>query len=176
LGLAHYSAWVEQTAEQAFGDVRRDQQLVIVNALDYYTGTLMLGVRSARAQRVPAHTRLVYGGQDAIAVHRPDAQTLVFRPEGGFMGTATNAVYRSERRPMRAGEGLQLTGVQIIVTEVGADGMPLEARFRFAWPLESPALRFVAWDGRRYAELELPPVGGRTVVRPRRVDPLEIWL
>jgi hypothetical protein len=48
----------------------------------------------------------------------------IFATDRGFMATATNAVYRSPNKRMRAGQGLQLTGVQIVVTAVDAAGMP----------------------------------------------------
>jgi hypothetical protein len=174
LGLAQYSAWVDANGEQAFRGVGADQQLVIINTFDHYTGVMMLAMRAAREQPVPAHTRIVYGGQRAILLRRIDPFTLVVWPDRGFMATPSNAVYRSPNRRMRVGEGIQLTGVQIVVSAVDAAGMPREAAFRFAEPLESSRLRFVAWDGRRYAPLSLPPVGGEKVLRPEPIDPLAI--
>ena len=77
---------------------------------------------------------------------------------------------------MKVGQGLQLTGVQIVVTAVDADGMPLEIALRFAEALETAPVRIVGWHGDGYQTFEPPPIFADFTVEPRRVDPFSIWL
>jgi hypothetical protein len=175
-GLAHYDAFVERAANEAFAGTHAHEQLIIVNTLDLYTGALMVGVRLARDEPLPAHTRVLYGGQQPVNLRRTDAKTLIVRPARGFMDTPTNIVFRSKDRPMNVGQGLQLTELQIVVTVVDADGMPLEIALRFAEALENAPVRIVGWHGDRYQSFELPAIGTDFTVEPRRVDPFSIWL
>ena len=172
LGVRKHDDWVRSAEGPAFAGVaRRDQQLVIVNAPDFYTGTLLLGVRNAEKKLVPHHVRVLYGGDEPVRLTRHDARTVLVRPARGFLMPKMNTVYRSSDHPMRVGQGLQLTGLQIVVQEVDDEGAPLAATFRFEQPLESDALVWVAWNGETYVPFE-PPRSGRTV----EVPPIEFEL
>lgn len=72
----------------------------------------------------------------------------------------------SYTRPLTALVRRTLASVRIRVTASTPDGRAGEAAFQFAEPLESPALRWLRWDAGRaaYAELTLPPVGGRLLL------------
>lgn len=166
LGLMFLDRTMGRMSDQAFdGVTSRAQRVVIVNAPDLYTGAMMIQRRKVLREPTTDHAWVMYGGTDKVRVTRESRYDLLVHPEHGFLGMPFDRVYRGAAFPMHPGQGLQLSGVQIIVVAVDRAGAPTDVRFRFAWPLDDARrLRIVAWNGIRYAPLPLPPIGGTVVV------------
>jgi hypothetical protein len=54
----------------------------------------------------------------------------------------------------------------IEVREVTPEGRPVEVRFTFDEPLDSPSLRWLVWDRGRYVDLALPAIGQTVKLAP----------
>jgi hypothetical protein len=130
----------------------------VLQTPNYYVGSMMAGLGWARGCKA-SHVRVLYGGLEAPVVKRLDDKTLSVHTDHGFLEGPLDRVYRSETRPFAVGQGLQLSGVQIVVMAVTDRGTPTDVEFRFVWPLEDRKLRWVAWNGNRYAPFKLPPIG-----------------
>ena len=157
--LAPYGAQLTELASDVYRGTRPGQQVVIVAAPSYYTGTVVVSLGALGPNRYHLPSRVLYAGFVPVKLTRTDARTLEVRAPQGFIEGPLSAVYRGSAHRMRVGQGLQLTGAQIVVTGVSADGMPDTIEFRGAWPLDGPRYHFVAWNGRRYAALPLPSPG-----------------
>jgi hypothetical protein len=94
-----------------------------------------------------------------LSIYRPDERTLVVRPEGGFLASPFDNVYRDSDHPLKKGERVTLAGMTVDIVEITQDGRPAVAAFRFPCNLEDPSLRWLRWEGKRYAPFELPSVG-----------------
>lgn len=133
--------------------------------------------RIQRGLPAPEHVRLLAPGGAPVAIDRTGERSILVRPQDGYCAPPrgvglVNVIRNAERflcdarRPLRLGDTIDLTDVRIRVTASTPDGRAGEAAFQFAEPLESPALRWLRWDAGRaaYAELTLPPVGGRLLL------------
>jgi hypothetical protein len=133
--------------------------------------------RIQRGLPAPEHMRLLAPGGAPVAIDRTGEKSILVRPQDGYCAPPrgvglVNVIRNAERflcdarRPLRPGDTIDLTDVRIRVTASTPDGRAGEAAFQFAEPLESPALRWLRWDAGRaaYAELTLPPVGGRLLL------------
>lgn len=153
--------WLEHAVQSVCEGARTDQQLVVFQAPNYYVGSMIAGVGWLRGC---GHVRVLHAGFETPIVTRTDDRTLLVHTERGFIVGPLDRVYRSESRPFVLGQGLQLSGVQIIVRAVTVSGAPRDVEFRFAWPLENEQLQFVGWNGRAYTKAHLPGVGERVPI------------
>jgi len=133
--------------------------------------------RIQRGLPPPEHVRPLAPGGAPVAIERTGERSILVRPQDGYCAPPrgvglVNVIRNAElffcdaRRPLRLGDTIDLTDVRVRVTASTPDGRAGEALFQFAEPLESPALRWLRWDAGRgaYAELILPPVGGRLLL------------
>jgi hypothetical protein len=159
-----FDGWLQAAVTTACKDVQPGQQLVILQTPNYYTGSIIASLLAAR-QCGASRVRVLYGGLETPTVRRENATTLAIHAERGFLEGPLDRVYRSESRRFSVGQGLQLTGLQIVVVGITEAGSPKDVEFRFGWPLEDHHLRFVQWAGNGFAPLVLPPSGERVQVR-----------
>jgi hypothetical protein len=110
---------------------------------------------------LPRRVRGLTAGPVGLSVERPDVQTLTLAAREGFLRGPLGRLFRSEARPLRAGDQVELPGVTARVLEATPDGAPSHVEFRFDRALEDPALRFVVWKGDGYAPFVLPRIGER---------------
>ncbi len=158
LRLAPYDKVLAQARHAAYDGLRSpDQDVVVLNAPDYYFGTLIVSTRAARHKPMAHHTRVLYGGFERVTVTRLSQHALAVSAPLGFLESPFDRVYRSLREPMHPGQGLQLTRAQIIVTRTNPRGEPTAIELRTAEPLDK--LRIIAWNGSAYVRFKLPPVG-----------------
>ncbi len=144
------------------GGAVEKQDLIIVNQpVPLYT-VWLLCMRELNGQPVPRHTRVLAPGIPSVSINRPDARTLVIRPQNGYLYWWFNQLFRDKNHPMVLGERVELTGMTAIVTELTEDGRPAEALFRFAVPLEDSSLRWIKWKDGRF-EPFVPPAIGETI-------------
>jgi hypothetical protein len=111
------------------------------------------GVPRPRALRWPGTSTT------EMELERPDAMTLRVRPRGGFLLNSADRLLRSPRRPLRAGEGVDLGDVRIRVRETTPDGRPAEITARFSVPLEDESLRWRCWGDIGYTSCAPPDIG-----------------
>lgn len=175
LRLGPYDKVLAQARHAAYDGLRSpEQDVIVLNAPDYYFGSLLVSTRAARHEPMARHTRVLYGGLEPITVTRLDAHTLAVSAPHGFLESPFDRVYRSLREPMGAGQGLQLTRALIIVTRANARGEPTRIRVRTAQPLDK--LRIIAWNGTRYVRFDLPPPGKSRIVPAFRASQLGLSL
>jgi hypothetical protein len=135
------------------------QDVVIVNPPSLLHGAYFPLEREGAGLPVPRRVRFLASGPTGLTIRRPDAQTLVIRVAGGYIGWSFERLFRDERHPMHVGEQVVLTGMTATVTAVTADGRPAEAEFRFTVPLEDASLRWLWWHGGEFQPFPLPAVG-----------------
>lgn len=165
-GMRPYGAHLENVVSSAYAGTRPGQDLFVIDVPDYYTGTMIVFLGALAENRHLVRTRVLYAGLERVTLTRRDAGTLELSAPGGFLSTPLSRVYRGRAHPMRAGQGLQLSGAQIVVSEVNERGDPTRIELRAHHSLDGGAYRFVAWDGRRYSPIPMPSVGGRFVSGP----------
>jgi hypothetical protein len=135
------------------------RRVVVVNAPDPFFTYYMIAMRVTAGRVTPASMLVLAGGQRAVDVERTDESTVVVREDRGFYRHGTELLTRSLLVPLPEGSRVPLTGVTVEVTRTGADGVPTEAAFHFARPLEDEGLQWMTWRGRALVPFELPRVG-----------------
>jgi hypothetical protein len=135
------------------------QDVVILNAPSLLHAVYFPLEREFAGLPVPRRVRSLASGSAALTIRRPDAQTLVIRADGGYIGWSFERLFRDERHPMHIGEQVVLTGMTATVTALTADSRPAEAEFRFNVPLEDASLRWLWWHAGEFQPFPLPPVG-----------------
>ncbi|HNQ21593.1 MAG TPA: hypothetical protein PKK06_00700 [Phycisphaerae bacterium] len=136
---------------------------------------------------LPARTLVLSSGVCGAEVYRPDEHTLVVRPGGGlypapgtipqsdgrppallnvgYAAQLLDRLFRDDGHPLQLGQRIALREVTIEITAATADQRPAEITFHFRQPLESPAYRWVHWQGGVYVPFSLPAVG-ETITLP----------
>jgi hypothetical protein len=141
------------------------QDLVVINAPSAGIVGMMPVLRALDGQPIPLHTRMLGPSLASIEISRPDARTLVLRPDGGWMAWAYDQLVRGSDYPLALHELIELTGTSVEVSALTPDGRPAEAVFRFDRPLEDQSLRWLQWKDRQFIPFA-PPAVGNTVRLP----------
>jgi hypothetical protein len=158
----------------------RVQTILLASSPSFATLTYCSLARLVNDEPLLSRALLLGSGANPIAVSRPDARTLVLRPEGGFLAGpgggppgaelkqllfnqrvglySLDRLYR-DRTPMEAGQQVSVLGMTVEVTSVTADGRPAEAAFRFMTKLENPYFRWLQWKDGAFVPFEPPAVG-----------------
>lgn len=175
LTLEGFGRLLDRAASTALeGHERAEQHLILVNGPSFFFPCLALTAEYSQhpmgkppSRLLPRHTRLLYGGHHALTVKRTAPNVLTLSAPESFLTDTFDANFRSWRTPWKAGQGLQLTGLQIRVQEVDAKGRPTRVEFHFQWPLEHERLRFKKFvKGTGYVPFEVPPVGSEVTLPP----------
>lgn len=169
VGMVFYNA-----LEHSFDDVGEEavgRDAVFVTSPDYFAVRLMKMTKAVDQAPSPAKFRGLSYGPEQVTVERTAEKTMVLTYAGGAMHEPAVTkqaleLYRTIKKPMHAGDAVQLEGLAIEVLEVTKDGRPLRVRFDFAEPLGSERYRFYHWVDNGFRALELPAVG-ETKVLPR---------
>ena len=136
-----------------------NQDLIIVNhPLAFYaeyfsTSRLLAGLPSPRRVRVLAP------GTVPVRIKRLDEFTLIVQPEGGFLASPFDNVFRGPNNPLRRWDEVRLTGMTVTIIAVTDDDRPAVAAFRFAKPLNDLSLRWLQWKEGQYATFRPPALG-----------------
>jgi len=165
--------WVEERlyVGTPLGSAIASQTLVIVNAPSPVHASFLLLRRELSAQPLPQHIRVLGPGIPWVTIRRLDERTLAIRPGGGYLTWPLDRLFRSELRPLAAGEQVRLPGMTVVVTELTPDGRPAGATFRFDVPLESPSLRWLCFRGVGF-ETFTPPAVGQEIEIPFDLEAL----
>jgi hypothetical protein len=156
-----------------------NQNLVIVNPKSFLGEGYIRLVREYEGRPFPRRCVYLTNSSVAASITRTDDRTLVVRVRGGYLpppgqwpeGTNPPAIspqyarqlvdrfFRSEDNPLRLGQIINLSFVEIEITELTDDGRPAAARFWFHVPLEDPSLRWLQVSPRGYEPFNLPAIG-----------------
>jgi len=160
LTMWQYERKLVKAQESAFGLLDQPlQELVLVNAPDFYFAEMLFLTRVARG-KPPAEFEICLNGTlEPIVLSRLDVNTVELAPEGGFMAAPFNRIYRDPTRPMPRSTIYSFDTFQIRPLEINAAGEPMRAKFRFRWPLNHRRMVWAAWHNGRYERLKLPDVG-----------------
>jgi len=161
----------------------QEQDLVIVNAPNPFSLFFMPTYRAHVGQALPKGLRVLAPGFARVDITRVDERTLRVRAESGnlfsgrqkrpfhvvYMYEMFNEGFRHRNYPMHTGDTVELPRMKVEVTEVDMEGLPVEAVFRFAAPLDDASLRWLRWDwhDKTYVPFELPDVGQQVHVKGR---------
>jgi len=144
------------------------KDLVIVNAPAPFFLVHFPLVQALDGAPVPRVTRVLSAAFPSVQIHRLDAQTLVIRPELGFLHWTWDRLFRSDRYPMGLRERVELTGMSVEVTSINDDGRPTEATFQFANPLDDGSIKWLHWTDGSFEPWTPPRIGQTVELRPRR--------
>lgn len=139
------------------------QELVIVTAPEYYSGTFPRILARLGKKPDMERQRLLSVGPIAIDARRLDAHRLELTYDGGLLGPMLTRLYRGRNDPFVPSDRVTLTGLSIEVTQVTPDGRPAVAVFDFAKPLDSPDLVWVIWQKDRFIRFTPPATEGVVV-------------
>ena len=160
-------------------DQVREQWVVIVNTPTAFVSGFGPVFQAMNGQPVAARTLILGSSMYPIEVERRDEQTLVLRPEGGFLappGTPRpgskapsfhplyilqmfDHLFRDQAAdPLELGERIELEGVTIEILGL-EEGRPSSVSFRFDRSLEAAKLRWLQWQDGVYLPLKLPEIG-----------------
>ena len=152
------------------------QSLIIVNAPDYliYVSNVVW-LRTLEELRMPRRVHALAPQPIAMEVERIDERTLSIAFDGGLYRTSLGWLFRGPDQPMGVGHTVELEGMTVEVTEVGENGAPTVATFRFDATLEDPSYRWVYFDDGLYVPFS-PPAVGTSVRLPAPLSPMELPL
>jgi hypothetical protein len=139
--------------------------VVIVNAPVALNAGYLVLRRDLSGQAGPSHTRVLAPAMPHVTVRRLDERTLAIAPAGGYMRFVADKLFRSDRRPLAAGDRVELTGMTATITYLTPDGRPAEATFRFDVPLESASLLWLCFRGDGFEPFTPPAIGRAAEIR-----------
>ncbi|MBI2567931.1 MAG: hypothetical protein HYV63_12945 [Candidatus Schekmanbacteria bacterium] len=138
------------------------ETLVVARApMGHYAGFIQI-VRLLEDNPRPRRTRWLASGATGVVLTRIDERTIRARAAASFINSPSDLLFRGADFAVRAGERVRLTDTVIDVTQVTADGRPLEATFTFGSNLDGPHYRWVTWERGRYVPFA-PPRPGQSV-------------
>jgi hypothetical protein len=149
----------------SLGPTVEGQTVVVVDAPSAMHACFLPLRRELAGLPVPLHTRVLAPALPSVTIRREDEKTLLVRPKGGFLNVTPDLLFRSERRPLKVGQRMELTGMSAEVTELTADGRPAEARFRFSVLLEDPSLLWICYRDHHFEPFKPPMVGQQETIR-----------
>ncbi len=142
----------------------KNQDLVIVNPPLAFLVMQSPLVWESNSQPIPRHLRILTSSLGLpVKIYRPDANTLVVRPQYGYYAAVFDALFRDRKHPFSVGDRVELTGMTVEIRELTGDGRPAEAAFTFVVALEDPSLRWLQYKNGNFVPFT-PPVIGQSVV------------
>jgi hypothetical protein len=105
------------------------------------------------------------GGTIPLVIHRPDAQTLTIRAEGGALFEFPEIMMKGTKNTMKSGDRVELDGMSMQVLDI-FEGQPSAGSFRFKAPLEDESLLWFCWDETGYVRFTPPAVGETVKLKP----------
>jgi hypothetical protein len=136
-----------------------DKTLILLNPpAEPFAGYLPL-YRQVNGIQRPKHFHWLATGITAFDLTRVDARSLQVRPEGGFLRTDIQWLFRSRSRPFHQSERIKLQDLTIEITELTPDGRPAAIVAHFDESLDSKKLEFMQWGRHDYVPFKMPAVG-----------------
>jgi hypothetical protein len=166
LTMQRYDARLTAARDSAYAAVRdSDQELLLLNAPDFYFAVMLLATRAARRESLPKRQLCLAGTLRDLIVHRPNAKTLEVLREEGFLEEPFNRLYRSERERVVRGTRIAFQGFELEAARVTERGEPSGVVFRFVSDLEAKKYVWVRWQDGRYVPFSLPGIGETLVIK-----------
>lgn len=143
----------------------RGRDLIVVNhPLPFASGMSVIN-RALDRQPLPRNTMVLAPAYSRLTVTRPDARSLVVRPQKSFFGGLFSRLTYNREHPPAPGETIRLPAATATVRELSASGEPAEVIFQFPVALEDPSLHWLCWQAGKLTEFR-PPAVGQTVELP----------
>jgi hypothetical protein len=121
--------------------------------LHWFTG------RAVDRQPLPRRARVLAPATTELSVRRVDANTLLVRPDGGFLTAPASRLGYSTGEPFSVGQTIDLPLMRVTIAEMTADARPAAVLFRFNVPLEDDSLQWVAWESGGFKQFRPPSIG-----------------
>jgi hypothetical protein len=148
------------------GEEAKGKTLVLVNPpLDVFAVYFPV-FRGARHWTLPDHFRWLATGEADLTITRVDESSLALSPEGGFLATASQVMFRRVDRRFALNEEIKLNGTTYKVVSLTEDGRPQQLLVHFDRPLESPDFAWRVWGKHEYLPFT-PPAIGKSVLLPK---------
>jgi len=144
------------------------QDVVLVNAPFKYLCNFVSVVRRSKGGPSPRRWWCLGVSPNGVEVGREDANTLVLRPERGYLASFEDTNVRSRRIPFAPNDTVDLDGLTMTVRSVTADGRPAEVAARFVLPLDNPELRWLVFKDGAYRPFVPPKAGQAILLAPER--------
>ncbi len=145
----------------------QNRDLIIVNPPDTMFVWHLAEIREHFGSSVPTHVRILGSSLVPLNLERTDENTLVVMPQQKFIRNALADMYRNTNLP--SGWQRSLSGVDIEVSDVSAEGDPNRIVFTFDHHLESDDLAWVEWKDGKFVPFT-PPRPGTTLKIPARLS------
>ncbi len=123
-------------------------------------------LRASNGLSLPAHYRVLTGGNTSLRISRPDRHSLCIRPANGYFSERMDCLFRSPSCPLAQDAVVSLTGMSAEVTALTSDGRPAEVWFRFSRPLEDASWVWMEWSEDGIRKFVPPPVGAHLTLQP----------
>ena len=140
------------------------KHLVIVNPPNVYYAHYFSTVRAVNKAPFPRHLCVLAPGAVPLRVTRPNECTLIIRPEGGFLGSPFDNVFRGSAHPLHLGDSIALTAMTVEISGLTSDGRPAEATYRFPSSPEEGVFAWLQWKDGKYVPFDLPAVGAEILL------------
>jgi hypothetical protein len=154
--IAGLSAQLPASAE----DQRR--RVVFMNTPDTLFAAYFVLERRLAGDQVPTRMLTLASGARTVDITRTDERTVVVHVDGGFYRTGTEVVPRSA--PMPVGSKVDLGDVTVEILEVGPDGVPTQAAFRFEPSPDADGFVWLRWEGKQLRAVRPPAVGEHVTI------------
>lgn len=141
------------------GAEARAQTVVLLNPPVDLFAVYLPAFRLSRGIDGPGRLRWLATGESALRLTRIDARTLAISPEGGFLASSSQRMFRRVSRGFALGEQVQLHGLTLTIVRLLADGRPATVQARFDRDLNADTMRWLRWEHHRYVPLTLPAQG-----------------
>jgi hypothetical protein len=135
---------------------------VVINAPFDAMVSYLQAARAYTGRERPDHLYWLATASSPISLTRIDNRTLRVTPEQGFIFSPPERHYRADYRSLAVGRTVSLSGLQITVRTLTADGRPATAEFQFGSPLESDHYQFLRWNNGMFRPFPLPAIGQTT--------------
>ena len=109
---------------------------------------------------------VLFAGLAAVEAERTTRDTLVLRPEGGFIPKGYCQLFRGPGYPIPVGYAIELDGLSVEVLASDAEGRPTEVAFTLDKPFEDTSVQFLMWAGKSYAPFTPPSIGESVRIAP----------
>jgi hypothetical protein len=163
------TAPAREAADAILAASKDGADVIVLTAPDFYYTKLARPIAALEGRPEPHRLRALSFGAVPVTVIREDARTLLVRYQGGLLREPLLTLYRAADNPVREGERIALDGLSLQVTEVTPDGHIEAVRCAFDQDLDTPTLRFLAWDGAQLSPVRAPRVGGSLELPPASV-------
>ncbi len=144
----------------SFDESIQNQDLVVVNPPSVFLALTCLPAWASEGKPLPRHMRILASSQfHPVQVHRIDEKTITVRPQGGYLVTVFDRLFRDDKHGFSAGQKIELTGMTVEITELTDNGRPAEAAFTFSVGLEDTSLHWLQYKKGEYIPFSPPAIG-----------------